>query len=260
MNINSSLDFILKYIGNNKLREIDSYVLKVLAEKIYCFNSMEDVSSFLMPIYDKFIIDTSISEKEQILRYTGLDFRRVNQILRGYWDYEKNGKLTPEIKEEATNLADSLRNILFKAPSVPFNIMTYRGVGIAAFYSYGITSIKDLGSLKDKYFFESGFTSTSLLPDSSFYVKQPEWGDNCNIEIECIVPTGSDEGVLLMDSSISHSPYQHEFLINSSSLFKIVDVLIDENNNKAKIKFVLIPEKMWNPLDYEVERSRLGLN
>lgn len=258
--INSSTRYAMTYIGKTKLEEIEIYVKQVLKEDCKVFESKEEILDVFDTFLNAFFETTNYEEREILKRYTGLDFRKVNSILRGIWDYEKNGVLTEDIKKEISEYARVLRSVLLKAPSLPFNINVYRGLGIEAFYSYGISNLGDLICLKGKYMYEEGFTSTSLLRTNSFFTKPPEWGSTCNIEMECIIPASSEDGVALILDEISYSSNQLEFLISSSSLFKVVDVIIDEEKRSAKIKTILIPERIWNPLDYEMERNQNKLS
>ncbi len=256
---NNNTNYALRYIGEKRLQEIETYIKEIILKESITFKSKEEIEKYFDAFLEEFYKKTSNEERDGILSYTSLKFRKVNDILRGVWNYEKNGKLTEEIKSETNNLANSLRRVLLKAPVLPFNMKVYRGVGISSFYSYGITKLEDLIFLKDKYMYEEGFTSTSLLRTNSFYAKQPEWGSICNIEIKCTIPEYSEDGVALIDSSISYSESQLEFLINSSSLFKVIDVEVNKSENTARIKTILIPQKLWNPLDYEMERIKNSL-
>ena len=56
--------------------------------------------------------------------------------------------------------------------------------------------------------------------------------------------------------SISYSANQAEFLIRDSSLFKVIDVKVDETKNVAFLKMLLVPERIWNLQDYENERNQ----
>lgn len=246
---------VLNYIGKEKIEEVENYIKKVLGEECLIFQNREEIENVLSLLTKEYSDKLTEKEKNAIIDYTGLGFRRVNPILRGYWDYEKSGKLTEEVKKDAYNLAESMHKVLIKAPTIPFNFTAYRGVGIRAFYPFNITNINDLSYLTDKFIYEPGFTSTSMIRQTSFFAKEPEWGDNCNIEIECIVPAESDDGIALINESLCLSTTQNEFLINSGSLFKVINVEVDKEQNKAKIKMILIPEKIWNPLDYEMERK-----
>jgi len=254
---NYTTNYLLECIGKEKLEIIESYINKLSREDYVTFSSRKDLEENFKEYLNSFIRKLSQEEMDKIIRYTGIDFRRVNPILRGYWDYDKSGVLTDEIKNEAHALADDIRKILFKSTSLGFNFKTYRGTSIRNFYSYGINSLSDLTLLIGRYFYEEGFTSTSLLQETSFFSKQPEWGDFCNIEIEYLISADSDDGMALINDSLSYSESQNEFLINSGSLFKVLNVEIDSNNNQAKVIMVLIPEKIWNPLDYEIEHQNL---
>ncbi len=165
--------------------------------------------------------------------------------------------LTEEVRKEANETASLLRVAILKVSPLGFNMTTYRGVGISTFYKSGITSLKELKYLEGNYFYEEWFTSTSMLRETSFFAKQPEWGSNCNIEITYLIPQDSEDGLCIHSSELNYAINQNEFLINSSSLFKVLKVQTDENNT-ARIKMMLIPQKLWNSLDYEMERQNLG--
>lgn len=247
-------------IGSEKLAEVRNYVSKKMQEGFVSFGDQQSAYdafyNYINTIYENY----SAEEKYTISRYSGLPFRRVNSVLRGTWDYEQNGLLTKEIEKESLALADGIREALIKAPKIPFNVRAYRGVNINAFYGYQITSIEELHHLKGKFLYEQAFTSTTLLKENSFFYKQSEWGPTCNVEIECLIPEGSDDGLLLANSEFSVSPAQVEFVINSGSLFQVVDVVISEDKKTAKMTVMLIPQRVWNPVDYEMthqESSKL---
>ena len=50
----------------------------------------------------------------------------------------------------------------------------------------------------------------------------------------------------LINDDLSYSKIQSEYLINKSSLSKIIDVKISTDGKLAYMKVVLIPQKMWN--------------
>ncbi len=248
--------YLLKdYIGGEKLDEVNDYVAKKMQEGFVTFGerqpALETFYNYINFINESFSDD----EKYTISRYSGLPFRRVNSVLRGQWDYEKNGILTEEIKKESLELAEGIRKALLKAPKVPFNVKAYRGVNINAFYGYQITCLEELPLLKGKYLYEQAFTSTTLLKENSFFYKQSEWGPTCNVEIECLIPEESDDGLLLANDEFSVSPAQVEFVINSSSLFQVIDVVLSEDKQTAKMVVMLVPQRVWNPIDYEMEHQ-----
>lgn len=106
--------------------------------------------------------------------------------------------------------------------------------------------------------YEEGFTSTSLIKEKSFYQRDVyTLTGKPNILIECFIPASSDDGIPLVMDDVSYSKGKCEFVINSSSLFKVIDVSVDELHQTASMKVLLIPEKVWNYQDYIREREGL---
>lgn len=252
--ISMSTQFAINIIPEKLKKEIKRYILEISSKEAYVFKSKKEIEETLKEFLNTYDKRLDEFDRESLMNYQGLGFRKINSILRGVWDYEKNGKLTPEIKREAHIMSENLRIALLKTPTLPFTMKTYRGVSIATFYQSGITKLEELEYLKGKYFYEEGFTSTSLIRERSFFINKPSFGEDCNIEIEYIIPEDSCDGVLLDATITGYETNQSEFLINSSTLFQVMDVEVDKNTNTARIKLFLIPQKLWNPLDYEQER------
>lgn len=228
----------------------------MLTKNYITFASSGRLSTMFDAILENYIKNLSLEEQKTIRSYTGYHFREINAVLRNTWNYDVNGKLTPELQDEYRKLSDNIRNILNKAPEISTGIKTYRGVSILAFQSYDIFSLNDLVYLQGKYLYEEGFTSTSLIAEKSFYYANPyTLTGKPNIQIEYLIPAGSDDGIALLDESISYSPNQEEFLIKSSSLFKVLEVKVDSTNNVAFLQVMLIPERVWNYPDYEKEKQ-----
>jgi len=242
--------------ANVKKDDVDLYVEEMLKDQYNEFKSKEEVDACLGESVDNFLEKLSYQEMDVIRDYTGNSFRFVNAIMREAWDYRINGELTDDKKREYEELGRRLEQSLAKAGDLPVGFKVFRGVSLPFFYPYNITSLKDLVYLKNEYMCDFGFTSTSLLRDNSFFAKPPLWGMP-NIEIECLVPESSDDGVYLRDSNLSVSSGQCEFLVTSTSLFKVLDVLVDEENNKASLKVMLVPKKVWNLHDYELLHGNL---
>lgn len=250
---NYNVDYVLRYIGNKK-DEVESYIAECLTQEFTDDSNPELIADLKLAALE--FIDNLTSEEQKSLRsYTGYQFRNINAVLRGKWNYEVNGLLTPELKKEYYELADQIRLVLNKAVPIPKNFKTYRGVSLLAFNSYSIFDLEDLPYLKGKYLYEEGFTSTSIEREKSFFYTNPyTLTGKPNILIEYLIPEGSDDGILLIDDTISYSPSQKEFIINSSSLFKVLDVKVDKQNNVAYLQVILIPEKVWNLVDYTKEK------
>lgn len=228
------------------MTEIDTFVNDVSKRNFIEFSSLEEVSAFFTDYLAEFYNNNSINDIDTIRAYTGIAFRRFNSLLRGTWNYDTNGLLIDDAKVEYLNLANKLSECIERSSTLPTNIKTYRGVSLERFKDYGITSLEDLNSLENKYYYDSGFTSTSLVRDKSFFNRELEYHEFCNIEIEYLIPEEANDGIPLIDDNLSYSKVQNEYLINKGSLSKIIDVEISPDGKLAYIKTVLIPQKMWN--------------
>ena len=228
------------------MTEIDTFVNDVSKRNFIGFSSLEEVSAFFTDYLAEFYNNNSINDIDTIRAYTGIAFRRFNSVLRGTWNYDTNGLLIDDAKVEYLNLANKLSECIERSSTLPTNIKTYRGVSLERFKDYGITSLEDLNSLENKYYYDSGFTSTSLVKDKSFFNRELEYHEFCNIEIEYLIPEEANDGIPLIDDNLSYSKVQNEYLINKGSLSKIIDVEISPDGKLAYIKTVLIPQKMWN--------------
>lgn len=228
------------------MTEIDTFVNDVSKRNFIGFSSLEEVSAFFTDYLAEFYNNNSINDIDTIRAYTGIAFRRFNSVLRGTWNYDTNGLLIDDAKVEYLNLANKLSECIERSSTLPTNIKTYRGVSLDRFKDYGITSLEDLNSLENKYYYDSGFTSTSLVRDKSFFNRELEYHEFCNIEIEYLIPEEANDGIPLIDDNLSYSKVQNEYLINKGSLSKIIDVEISPDGKLAYIKTVLIPQKMWN--------------
>lgn len=233
---------VLRMIGDEKLSEIDLYVSKILSRE---FSYGLD-SDYLQIVLNRFISELS-SEELLILRsYTGYNYKNINAILRNNWNYDEHGLLNDEIKAKFLELANELKKIIDKFPTIDMDFYAYRGVDLEVLKKFEIKSLEDLMYLKGKYMYEEGFTSTSIAKESSYFNKSFENGKICNVGIKYLIPRESSDGVLLIDDMLSFSPNQNEYLLNSGSLVKVVDVNIDLENNLGELVVVLVPKKVWD--------------
>ena len=215
---NKTVNLILKYIGIDKQTELDTFVNEVSERDFMEFSSLEEVKAFFIDYLADFYNNNSRSDIDNIRAYTGIAFRRFNSVLRGIWNYDTNGPLTDEMKNKYLDYADNLSECIERAPTLSSNIKTYRGVSLDSFKDYGISSLEDLKNLENKYYYESGFTSTSLVRDKSFFNRELEYHEFCNIEIEYLIPEESNDGIPLINDDLSYSKVQSEYLINKGSL------------------------------------------
>ena len=240
--------FLLRTIGKDKQYEIDIFVSDAINKEYLEFNSEAQVSEIFGELAAEFSYNLTYEEALNLRTYTGFSYKEINAILRDNWNYEQHGLLTQEKKSEYGKTAEEVEKLLFKFPSLDKNIKTYRGVTLAQFREYGITSLDDLSSIEGKYFYDAGFTSTSLVRQNSLFDKEAFQIGKRNIEIEYLIPDSCHDGALLLDENTSHYKVETEYLINSSNLIKILSVDIDKENNKAFIRAILIPKRLWDPM------------
>ncbi|MBE6155052.1 MAG: hypothetical protein E7163_05765 [Firmicutes bacterium] len=254
---NKNVRYILSFIGIENVELIEAYIENILRQEFVDFSSEEDITKVLEEYANSYTGKLALNEIETIRSYTGFRFRELNAVLRNNWNYEINGKLTDEIRREYLSLSEDIKQIIAKTTDLPTNIKTYRGVSIDAFSGYGIRKINDLKYLEGKYLYESGFTSTSLVEKNCFFYNQSDWGTKSNILIEYLVPS-SDDGIWLNNDLLSYSASQNEFLINSASLFKVLNVEVNNLDDTVKMQVMLIPKKMWNKVDYEIQKNNVN--
>lgn len=175
--------------------------------------------------------------------YTGLNSKKINAILRNNWNYEEHGKKTIEEEQKIRNDISIIDEIISNFPPNNNAFITYRGTTLQSFKKYGINSLEDLKDLNNKFLYEEGYTSTSLMEEQSYYNKEI-YGKINNVEIRYIIPPNSNDGIPLNSSELSYSPNQQEYLIERNSLSKVIDVKIEESS--AVITVVLIPKTIWN--------------
>lgn len=240
------LNFILKYMGTETLKNIENYIQEVQKREYRSFQSEEEIRNFFRDNLVEFYLNSTPEEKQALKRYTGIKFRDINAYLRGCWNYEINGLFTKEKEKECLELAENMQKTIFKLSALPDNIKVYRGIPLSVLKEYGVSSLEDLMSLKGQMFFDSGFTSTSFIQENSFFEKEIEWHEKCNVEIEYFIPEECSDGFPLLYNGLSYCPSQTEYLLNKGNLSKITDVFLDRNNGVAHLKMVFIPEKVWN--------------
>ena len=234
---NKTTDKIIEKIDEDKIKE---YISKVLDDEI-----INIPKSKIKLYFKKGFNKIKLTKTEYLIlkNYTGFNFRGINSVLRDNWINEVNGSLYKEKEERFRANAKNISDLIEEFPKSRDNFKVYRGVTIDAFKDYGIDNIDELIFLKDNYIYEQGFTSTSLLRDTSYFNKEID-GKLYNIELEIIVPKGSQDGMPLTGYELSYSPGQNEYVIDNESLIKITDVRTD--NNYAYLKGILIPKKIYS--------------
>lgn len=244
-----STRFLLRTIGEEYIDYINSYVDNLLREGYVKFNTEEEITEF----FKTSISNLTLGDAFDIRGYTGTSFKEINNTLRGTWNYQENGMFTEDKANYYRELANSINEIIGKSGIVSSNFIIYRGVDIWAFNKFGVTSLEDLLSLKGQFIYDAGFLSTALIRDRSFFDRELEALTYRNIEIEFLIPGDNEDGIALIGEDLSYSPGQTEYLINKGNLSKVIDVSIDKEKNRALIKMVYIPKKVW---DREYAKNR----
>jgi hypothetical protein len=237
-------NMLLNMLDSNVKFEIDDYVEYICNMDFVNINSVNDIYNIFGDSIINFISNLTEDEKLILRSWTGYNFKNVNAILRGNWNYEINGRLTDENSFKYRKLASLISNIIDKYSLPKVNFISYRGVSLDAFSEYGITDINELNNLTGKFMYELGFSSTSLLSETSYFNKDIGDGKKYNIQLKYLISEYYDSGTLLINNDLSYSINQNEYLINKDSLLKIVDVKLKDDN--AFVTVVPIPNKIWN--------------
>lgn len=240
--------YLFRYLEEGKAEELDIYVSDVLDRDYLTLESDEQVSEVFGEMASEFTMGLTYQQALHLRSYTGFSHKEINALLREKWNYEQHGLLTDEKRREYSSIGQEVEKIVFQFPPLERNVKTYRGVTLAQFSDYGIYSLEDLTAMQGKYFYDSGFTSTSLVRKSSLYNTEAFQIGKRNIEIEYLIPEECHDGALLLDDYTSHYKAENEYLINSGSLIRVISVDIDKQNNTALLRAVLVPKKVWDPM------------
>ena len=226
---------ISKYLDKDTKDEIDLLVTEASLKDNQTPDFEEDIIDFFK--------ETTHIDIEDIRRYTGYDYKSINAVLRDNWTYEENGIKTEKKTKELRKLSERISSLIEKFSSTKSQFKTYRGTTIREFKKYGINTLEDLLSLTNQYLYDTGFTSTSLQEDTSYF-KKTVHEEYCNIEIIYIIPENSNDGIPLLNDQLSYSKNLNEYLLNRCTLSKVLGVKIE--GNTAVITTVLIPKHIWD--------------
>lgn len=256
MNINEKIEMIFKFMGEDTRNEVGRYLLNSKDKNYLKIQNQGMVDNVFGKQLEEFLYSLNNKQVETLRSYTGYNYRFINAILRNKWTYDLNGELTKEKSDYYKTLSLEIEKIIRLFPPVNIDFKAYRGTPLSYFKDYGINNIEDLNLLVGKFIYEEGFTSTSILEENSFFKKDNELGINYNVNIIYNIDGSYNEGAFVSNDYLSYSPSQCEYVINKSSLFKIVDVQIDKENQTATIEATLIPSKIWDVNRYMDEKNR----
>ena len=230
-----------------KLDELAHFIDGELEKTPKVYTSPEDFCAD-NPDYIEDVNTLSYNQKSAIKEYSGFRFAWINSYLRGFWDYDKMGRKTPEAEDEIKTTAAEISTAISKAPAPQTDFVTFRGANLDGFRGYNIQSLEDLKTLEGQFHLEEGFTSTAISKDKSFIerkVSSDLWIDESNIEVIYRIPAGSHDSIALLTNELSYNPEQTEVLLNRNSLSYIHKVSVE--NGRATIHALLIPREFYEP-------------
>lgn len=200
---------ILKKAGD-KIKGVKGADTAVDAEKM-ALNSLDDAAKFGDKFYGDWLKSLSLEERQAITFYTGNDFYKINNYLRG---------TSKTLDGVDPKVLKNLNNALSKA-QVPYDMTVYRGTDLVPFkglYEVDLMSNTiDASSLIGKSVSDKAFMSTAIL-DSSSFNKEVLWTIN--------VPAGSNAAYV---ASLSKYPTEAELLFNSGQSMIITDAIVDSS-------------------------------
>ena len=200
-------------------------------------------------------IDTTVSpEQKAALRdYSSYTFAWINTVERGFWDYEKLGKRTPERMAEIRTTASNIDQAIIMAPAPKADFETIRGTDLSGFARFGVHSIAELVQMQGQMIVEQGFTSTTLKKENSFVGHEGTlWIGANNVEIHYHLPAGYKTSIAMLNHELSYSPGQTEVLINRATMMYVSKVEIAEDGQRATMDMIVIPAELYDPARVEI--------
>lgn len=224
---------MMKFISTDRVNAIDEFYSECIDRD---YIEYKDLELALISIN----VPTLHGEDADVfLNYSGYNFRNINNVLRGRWNYEENGLADKSYYE---GIANKMEDVINNNQVSIGNLKLFRGVSLDYFKDYGINSLEDMICLKGRYLLDKGFVSTSLVDSKCFYKKENDLGINYNVKIEYLVPEEFTDGICI--SGLSYSPNQCEYLINAWNMARVVDVIQDGDG--VIVKAMLIPKKVYD--------------
>ena len=231
--------------GNTE--KVNGFLESALNRDYREFESSEEVAESFAD-YAEAVSSLPAEDKQALLTYTGYQYKFVNSIARGFWDYDQLGPRTDEKFREFQAVSDNLARIIGEAPALGEDTAVFRGTNLDSFQGYGVSSLEDLKNLEGGVFLEQGFASTSLLRSGSFSERELDdpLRKACNIEIRYLVPGEAKDGIAVLTDDASYSKGQHEYILNRDSLAYVSKVEVSESGDKAQLDMLLIPRELYN--------------
>ena len=229
------------------MSDVKKHIDEALSSESEVYGSTEEFLAANPGYEEKIDAMLSYTEKAALRSYSGYRFAWINSVARGFWDYDKMGRKTPELEEEIKETTRDIITAIEKAPAPEKGFMTFRGTNLDGFQDYGVRDINDLAKMKGQFMLEQGFTSTALARERSFAEREVGdfWIGRSNVEMHYHIPAGASEVIALTSSDLSYSPQQTEVLIDHDTLSYISNVVFDKYGH-AVVDAILIPRSIYD--------------
>ena len=87
--ISDNTSYVLRYIAERK-DEVNSYIDEIVKKSYVSFETEDEIFFLLDHVLNSFLEELNLEEQQDLRRYTGLEFREINAVLRNCWNYEVN--------------------------------------------------------------------------------------------------------------------------------------------------------------------------
>lgn len=89
---NKITKMLLNMLGNDTINIVDDYINDVCSRNFIVINSLEQENKLFNDSVENFLSSLSVDDLLNLRSYTGYNFRNINEILRGNWNYNANGR------------------------------------------------------------------------------------------------------------------------------------------------------------------------
>lgn len=246
MTNNRVVNYVFKYMGDENKNNLEEYISKTLTREYTDFTEIDIMN-----------ITPELSEEEKIILrdYISYESAHINATLRHTWNYEANGNI--ENKTRYEEKGKKLVDLISKKPTNTGNKKVYRGIDINYFKQFGISSLEELFNLKNNYILDEGVVSTSVKEESCFYKRNLGPNTNYNIKVIYYLPEEFNDGIFLGSKDLKlYEESEDEYLINKYNLGYVFDVEINNQEQTAQLKVMMIPKKVYD--DYYKNQEEIN--
>lgn len=237
---------------SGKAGEVLDFINDKLGGEAKRYDSAEEFAADNPDYFEQVSENVSSEQKAALRDYSSYNFAWINTVERGYWDYEKLGKQTPEKMAEIEATSRNIDRAICAAPAPKEDIETVRGTDLSGFAQFGVHSIAELQNMQGQMMVECGFTSTALKKEKSFVGHEGTlWIGSNNVEMHYHLPAGYKTSIAMLNGELSYSPGQTEVLINRGMMSYVKNVEISEDGKNATMDVIVIPFELYDPARLE---------